>query len=731
MTAEAAGDVPFPDLGLQQHAGPAQEGVPGVEAQFIVDLLEPVDRGHDHHQRPLGARHAPQFQFERFLHEAAVEEPGQGVADRLVAQGLVQAQVRQRHGDALPHGGGEPLLRLRQRAPVVVAQVQHPHRLALGHHRDAEVAARGRGPQVLAQQADPGVLHPVHPPPAQGPAFIRGEGGLQPRAIPPHGDRFHDVAQRAQHVERPRRLREDLLRDAHDHLVDLLGGEAGAQDVPHLAEQGHLAGALLQVPDPGLELAVGFAERLLGPLAFADVPGDPLDPVGPPLAEDEAVAHLEGEAGAPLGEHVEFGRHRNRVGDLAVDHPAGGGPALGGHQLAEAHLQGFVPRITQNPLRRLVDRGDFAREVVGVDHVVGVFEQLPVALLAHAPGLLGQRPLGHVAHDGQPADHPLLPGALDGAVVPLEPDAPAPRNGVALLLRNALPPLERRGDMLILPQLLQEGAGQERGAAQDLLRGEAEHPFHRGVPDYQEAVAVEGDDTVDAAVDEPFQEPLFRLEHPGSVLAVARVLHHEQASPGPRRGGGGDGEPGPEVLPPFGHQRPLGLHRPGHPAGHLGDEPRHETRLPAEPLDGEGAEFPFVIAAHETKRPVAPGQAAGGVHQGHPERGILQDFGGEGGGGAGGLGGAGGRAESEAVQMRDLLAQRLQLLGQVALRRVFWIHLFSCPARDRVPGTQMFLYERLMIPGTAIWLSLGGSGIFRQIATPGFPVCHLLSVCIY
>ena len=130
LASVTAGDILAANVGLQQDAELAQKSVAGFMAEGVVEVLEPVEIEHDHAERTLIARCAPQFEFEGFLHETAVEEIRQRIADRLAAQRFVQLEVGESHRDVLRHGHGQALFRLGQACAPRVARgrgCREPH----------------------------------------------------------------------------------------------------------------------------------------------------------------------------------------------------------------------------------------------------------------------------------------------------------------------------------------------------------------------------------------------------------------------------------------------------------------------------------------------------------------------------------------------------------------------------------------------------------------------------
>jgi len=132
----------------------------------------------------------------------------------------------------------------------------------------------------------------------------------------------------------------------------------------------------------GAELAFAGAEGFLGLLAVGDIAGDALDGGGGAIAEEEAAIDFEDEGLAGGGAEAEFvggaGCGAGGFGgDLLVDE----GEVGGVDPILDAGADDLVGWDAEQFLAGVVDRGDDALEVVGVDDVVGVFEEVEPALL--------------------------------------------------------------------------------------------------------------------------------------------------------------------------------------------------------------------------------------------------------------------------------------------------------------------------------------------------------------
>ena len=214
-----------------------------------------IEVDHNHSQGPLVAGGPADFQFQGFLHEPAVEKPGQRIADRLAAQSFVQPQVRQRHGDMFGHGHGHALLGFRHFDIVRLHEVQHADGFALRHHGNAQIAVRRGMMDMLADQTGAGIFNPVQSGRGAEPSIPGGANTRSASAGSPHmATDFHRVARRSDDIKRSDLHGENLLRHADDDVVGFFRGEAGAQNVAHVVEQSHFTRALFELGHPGFKL---------------------------------------------------------------------------------------------------------------------------------------------------------------------------------------------------------------------------------------------------------------------------------------------------------------------------------------------------------------------------------------------------------------------------------------------------------------------------------------------
>ena len=95
----------------------------------VVESLEVIDIEHEDGERQPAPCGAHQFAFQRDFQVAPVEQAGQGIADRLRAQRLLQAQVRQRKSQLLAGGHRDTALRRIRRLRTI--ERQHADHFAL------------------------------------------------------------------------------------------------------------------------------------------------------------------------------------------------------------------------------------------------------------------------------------------------------------------------------------------------------------------------------------------------------------------------------------------------------------------------------------------------------------------------------------------------------------------------------------------------------------------------
>jgi hypothetical protein len=113
LAAEAAEGVDLAQLGLERRRGVLQRAVAGRMAVAIVDGLEVVEVEHEHGERLSGAPAALHLAKQRLFHRPAVEQAGQAVVARAMAQvgeeaADHEADQRRMEGQRDHHVGDRP-----------------------------------------------------------------------------------------------------------------------------------------------------------------------------------------------------------------------------------------------------------------------------------------------------------------------------------------------------------------------------------------------------------------------------------------------------------------------------------------------------------------------------------------------------------------------------------------------------------------------------------------------
>ena len=180
LAAEAARHVATTHGALQQTTEVAQQGVADVVTERIVELLEEVEVDHHDAERAAAAFGAAELALEGLFQIATVEEAGQRIADRLIAQRLAELEIRDGEAELIGHGGGEPLLRLGPLRRVRGGpEIKDAERFTLRDEGDAEVRRRHRLRQVAAEKPGRRGVHEMHPAAPERPALL----GLEDRPV--------------------------------------------------------------------------------------------------------------------------------------------------------------------------------------------------------------------------------------------------------------------------------------------------------------------------------------------------------------------------------------------------------------------------------------------------------------------------------------------------------------------------------------------------------------------
>ena len=91
----AANHIVHPEKFAKQVCDGPQDQIACVMTEGIVEALEMIEVDEQDRYRMVLADGALHFPLQRFLHEAAIEKPGQRIANGLVTQGLAKTQAGQ------------------------------------------------------------------------------------------------------------------------------------------------------------------------------------------------------------------------------------------------------------------------------------------------------------------------------------------------------------------------------------------------------------------------------------------------------------------------------------------------------------------------------------------------------------------------------------------------------------------------------------------------------------
>src|SRR6266516_690661 len=127
-----------------------------------------------------------------------------------------------------------------------------------------------------------------------------------------------------------------------------------------------------------------LAQLCLGALAFCDVSRYTLNSDGLPVLVDKPAADFQNHGAAVFGGDLDFISSDFLSGELSLQHLLHQGELIRLHDLAQAVLEDVIPIVTGNSFTRFIEGSQVALQVQGVDNVVGIFNQVAVALLARA-----------------------------------------------------------------------------------------------------------------------------------------------------------------------------------------------------------------------------------------------------------------------------------------------------------------------------------------------------------
>lgn len=177
------------------------------------------------------------------------------------------------------------------------------------------------------------------------------------------------------------------------------------------------------VGDVGYERAItllALAQRRFGALPLADVARDALYPDHPAAFEDDPFADFQRNAAPLLGDDFPFGGGRQLTPTETIQTVLGEPRLFGDDCLGDVHVHRFHARVAESRFTGAVQRGYIAVQIQRVDDVVGVLEEIEVALfqgcfppqpladlrrlLAHSSPQHAHPPQGGEGQNGHPAE---------------------------------------------------------------------------------------------------------------------------------------------------------------------------------------------------------------------------------------------------------------------------------------------------------------------------------------
>ncbi len=151
---------------------------------------------------------------------------------------------------------------------------------------------------------------------------------------------------------------------------------------------------------------LGLTELRFQRSALSDVAGDELEPHGMAVLKEEAGGQIQVAALAVFGHGVELGNQfGTQAGHAGPEQLLCSRQLRGVHQIEERLTEVFLTRVAADFFGLAIHRGKPARQVCGENNVVGVFEQIAIALLAAPQGLFRFLAIGNVTEGSQNAGH--------------------------------------------------------------------------------------------------------------------------------------------------------------------------------------------------------------------------------------------------------------------------------------------------------------------------------------
>ena len=95
LSSITANHIVHPEKFAKQVCNRSQNQITRIVAEGIVEALEVIEVDEQDRYGMVLAHGALHFPLQRFLHEAAIEQPGQRIANGLVTQGLAKPQAGQ------------------------------------------------------------------------------------------------------------------------------------------------------------------------------------------------------------------------------------------------------------------------------------------------------------------------------------------------------------------------------------------------------------------------------------------------------------------------------------------------------------------------------------------------------------------------------------------------------------------------------------------------------------
>ena len=174
LATKAADDIFGSNAFYKKGCGFAKDGVAGIVTVSVVEFLEVVEIEHEDAESGFGADGASGFALHHFFEVTAVEQAGERIADRLVAQRFAQTEIGDRQGNLLGEGGSQQQFRFCQVGRGNALEMEDADGFALRHERNADIGVGERAGMAAFGGVIAGA-NQVHVPDAYGPAVLRAE----------------------------------------------------------------------------------------------------------------------------------------------------------------------------------------------------------------------------------------------------------------------------------------------------------------------------------------------------------------------------------------------------------------------------------------------------------------------------------------------------------------------------------------------------------------------------